>query len=66
METIATVGQEGRGLASFLLDEVKKDFAEVAYKPPFSRRGFLFLIRQEGFEGLSDFYAWARGQQARQ
>ena len=60
METIATVGQENRGLASFLLDEVKKDFPEVACKPPFSQQGFLFLIRQEGFAGLSDFYAWAR------
>jgi hypothetical protein len=60
IESIATVGQERRGLASFLLDEVKTDFPEVAYKPPFSRQGFLFLIRQEGFADLSDFYGWAR------
>jgi len=64
METIATVGQEHMGLASFLLDEVKKDFPEVAYKPPFSQQGFLFLIRREGFAGLSDFYEWSRRQEA--
>jgi hypothetical protein len=64
METIATVGREHKGLASFLLDEVKKDFAEVAYRPPFSRQGFLFLLRQEGFTGLRDFYEWARRREA--
>jgi hypothetical protein len=59
LETIATVGAHGRGLASFLLEEVKKDFPRVAYKPPFSRQGFMFLIRREGFEGLNDFFEWA-------
>jgi len=63
LETIATVGAHGRGLASFLLDEIKKDFPQVAYKPPFSRQGFMFLIRREGFEGLPDFYEWARRQE---
>jgi hypothetical protein len=63
LETIATVGAHRRGLASFLLDEVKKDFPQVAYKPPFSRQGFIFLIRSEGFEGLRDFFEWAQNQE---
>jgi hypothetical protein len=64
LETIATVGQERRGLASYLLGEIKADFPQVAYKPPFSGQGFLFLIRQEGFTGLDDFYTWARRLEA--
>jgi hypothetical protein len=64
LESIATVGQEKRGLASFLLREVKEDFPRVAYKPPFSEQGFCFLIRQEGFAGLGDFYPWARSREA--
>ncbi len=63
LETIATVGAHGKGLASFLLDEIRNDFPLVAYKPPFSRQGFLFLIHRAGFEGLSDFYGWARRQE---
>lgn len=63
LESIATVGAHGKGVASFLLDEVKKDFPQVAYRPPFSRQGFMFLLRREGFEGLPDFYEWARRQE---
>jgi hypothetical protein len=64
LETIATVGQERKGLASFLLDQVRKDYPEVAYKPPFSRQGFLFLIRREGFADPGDFYRWAQTREA--
>jgi hypothetical protein len=64
LETIATVGAHHKGLASFLLSEMKKDFPEVAYKPPFSHQGFIFLIRREGFAGLDDFYQWSRQREA--
>ena len=64
LDTIATIGDKRHGLASFLVSEIKRDFLRVAYKPPFSQQGFVFLLRQEGFDGPTDFYAWAREQEA--
>ncbi|HEY5532962.1 MAG TPA: hypothetical protein VIK22_13305 [Candidatus Anoxymicrobiaceae bacterium] len=64
LDTIATVGEKRQGLASLLVAEIKSDFPRVAYKPPFSQQGFVFLLRQEGFTSPSDFYEWARTREA--
>ena len=64
LDTIATVAEKRQGMASFLVAEIKNDFPRVAYKPPFSQQGFVFLLRQEGCNGPSDFYEWARTREA--